>query len=88
MYFMKDESGHAVDVHVFEYDDNGKNIYGVMYPFGSLTGKGVIDGQEVDCVSPEWMFKFKTSYEPKDNQDVWALSEKFGFDLPAKYHRP
>ncbi|GHT95594.1 hypothetical protein FACS1894122_13230 [Alphaproteobacteria bacterium] len=26
MYFMKNEAGQGVDVHVFEYDENGKNI--------------------------------------------------------------
>ena len=87
MYVMKNGAGQTIDIHVFEYDDNGKNIYGIAYPFGSLTGKGIIDAQEVNCIDPEWMFRFKTSYEPKDKdiQDVQALSAKFGFDLPYNY---
>jgi lincosamide nucleotidyltransferase A/C/D/E len=87
MYVMEDETGISVDIHTFEYDDNGKNIYGIEYPFGSLTGTGIIDGQEVNCIDPEFMFRFKTRYEPKekDIQDVRALSEKFGFELPGKY---
>ena len=89
MYVMKNSMGLEIDIHVFEYDDNGKNIYGIEYPFGSLTGKGVVDGQEVNCIAPEWMFKFKTSYEPKekDIQDVQALSKTFGFILPDTYMR-
>ena len=84
MYYMKNEAGDGVDVHAFEYDKNGKNTYGVEYPFGSLTGTGMIDGQEVNCTNPSFMFRFKTWYEPKekDLHDVRALSEKFGFDLP------
>ena len=87
MYVMKNETGICVDIHVFEYDANGKNTYGIPYPFGSLTGTGIIDGQEVNCIDPEWQFRFKTGYEPKDKDihDVRALSRKFGFELPEKY---
>jgi lincosamide nucleotidyltransferase A/C/D/E len=87
MYVMKSEAGQLIDIHVFEYDDSGKSIYGIEYPFGSLTGTGMIDGQEVNCTDPSFMFKFKTWYEPKekDLHDVWALSEKFGFKLPSGY---
>lgn len=86
MYFMKNTEGQGIDVHAFEYDENGKNIYGVEYPFGSLTGKGIINGQEVNCIDPEWMFKFKTSYEPKDKdiKDVQALSARFAFGAPTR----
>jgi lincosamide nucleotidyltransferase A/C/D/E len=87
MYVMVNEAGQSVDIHVFEYDENGKNIYGIEYPFGSLTGTGVIDGQDVRCIDPEWQFQFKTGYDPKekDIHDVRALSVKFGFELPARY---
>lgn len=89
-YAMAAENGRLVDVHVFEFDDAGKNIYGIEYPKESLTGKGTIDGQEVKCISPEWMFKFKTSYEPKqkDLQDVNALAKKYGFSVPASHQQP
>jgi lincosamide nucleotidyltransferase A/C/D/E len=87
MYVMSNNNGKQVDVHAFEYDANGKNTYGIEYPHGSLTGKGRINDQEVNCVAPQWMFKFKTSYEPKekDLSDVRALSEKFDFTLPNGY---
>ena len=87
MYVMQNNAGEIVDIHVFEYDENGKNTYGIGYPFGSLTGTGVIGGQEVNCIDPQWQFKFKTGYEPKekDIHDVCALSKKFGFELPKKY---
>jgi lincosamide nucleotidyltransferase A/C/D/E len=87
MYVMKNEAGQEVDIHAFEYDEDNKNTYGVEFPFGSLTGTGVINGQEVKCISPEWLFKFNTSYEPKEKDilDIRALSNKFGFELPDKY---
>lgn len=87
MYVMKDADGKHIDVHAFEYDEDSKNTYGIEYPYGSLTGKGLIAGQEVDCIDPQWMFTFKTAYPPKekDLQDVRALSKKFGFELPEAY---
>jgi lincosamide nucleotidyltransferase A/C/D/E len=84
MYIMESETGEIVDIHAFEYDENGKNTYGIEYPFGSLTGTGKINGQEVNCIAPDFMYQFKTWYEPKekDLHDLHALSEKFGFLLP------
>ena len=84
---MTDRTGYEVDVHVFAYDDAGNNIYGVKYPFGSLTGTGRLFGAEVNCVSAEWMFLFKTSYppKPKDLADVAALANAFGFTIPDSH---
>ena len=85
MYVMANEVGQSVDIHAFEYDENGKIIYGIEFPFGSLTGTGVIDGQEVNCVDPEFMLRFITWYEPreKDIHDMRALCAKFEFELPT-----
>ena len=83
MYVMVSENGISVDIHVFEYDQNGNNTYGIEYPYGSLTGIGTIKGQEVNCIDPSFMFRFKTGYEPKekDLMDIRTLCEKFGFEL-------
>ena len=82
--FVLSDGRRSVDVHVFAYDESGKNVYGIEYPFGSLTGSGELDGVEVSCVAPEWMFRFKTAYAPtaKDIADVTALAERFGFAVP------
>ncbi|WP_220504388.1 nucleotidyltransferase domain-containing protein [Microbispora sp. H13382] len=86
-YVVTDDRGRRVDVHVFEYDETGRNVYGIEYPHGSLTGEGTIDGRTVACVAPEWMFAFKTAYPPaeKDLEDVRALSETFGFEIPPTH---
>lgn len=88
MYVLKHDNGMQVDVHAFHYDDAGNNVYGIEYPYGSLTGIGIINGQEVNCIAPEWMYRFKTAYEPKekDIQDIQALSGKFEYELPERYH--
>jgi len=84
-YVMNDDHGSVIDIHVFEFDDQNNKTYGIQYPRDSLAGKGTIAGKTVQCITPEWMFKFKTSYIPqeKDRRDVHALGKKFGFEVPA-----
>ncbi len=88
-YAMTDGLNRSVDVHVFEYDERGANTYGVPYPQGALAGTGTVAGREVRCVAAGWMFVFKTAYPPseKDLQDVGALAEKFGFQVPATHRK-
>jgi len=85
--FVLSDGRRNVDVHVFAYDASGKNIYGIEYPFGSLTGTGELDGVKVTCVAPEWMLRFKTAYAPtaKDIADVTALAQRFGFAIPETH---
>ena len=89
IYVVANDAGMEVDVHVFAYDDAGRNVYGVEYPHGALTGTGQLAGHVVNCVSAEWMFRFKTSYEPKpkDLADVAALAGAFGFEIPDSHRR-
>jgi lincosamide nucleotidyltransferase A/C/D/E len=93
-FVLGDENGREIDVHVIVLDDGGNGIYGPpekgeMYPAASLTGAGTIEGQAVRCISPEWMVKFHSGYDLKDKdfQDVSALCEMFGIELPAEYER-
>jgi lincosamide nucleotidyltransferase A/C/D/E len=88
-FVMGDEKGREVDVHSYTYDAHGKLVFGVEYPFGSLTGTGSIQGYPVKCISPEWMVKFHSGYELDENdyRDVSALCERFGIALPAEYER-
>jgi lincosamide nucleotidyltransferase A/C/D/E len=93
-FVLGDENGREIDVHVIEIDDYGNGIYGPkengeMYPAASLTGRGLIEGRAVRCISGEWMVKFHSGYElkEKDFRDVSALCAKFGIDLPREYTR-
>ena len=93
-FVLGDEHGREIDVHVIVLDGQGNGIYGPpekgeRYPAASLTGTGLIEGQRVRCISPEWMVKFHSGYELKDKdfRDVSALCRKFGIDLPAEYAR-
>lgn len=93
-FVLGEETGREIDVHVIVLDDSGNGVYGPpekgeMYPATSLIGTGIIDGQTVRCISPEWAVKFHSGYElkEKDFRDVSALCQKFGIELPATYER-
>src|SRR5215471_16108569 len=68
---------------------HGMLVFGVEYPFDSLTGAGSIQGYPVKCISAEWLVKFHSGYELEEHDycDVSALCERFGIALPAEYER-
>ena len=86
-YVLGNDVGCLVDIHVFGFDHEGKHIYGVKYPSESLTGRATLGGVEIRCIAPEWMFRFKTGYAPapKDIVDVYALAEKYGYEIPRTH---
>jgi lincosamide nucleotidyltransferase A/C/D/E len=86
-FVLGDDEGHLVDFHSYTFDEAGNHIFGVKYPFDSLTGAGSVHGFPVKCISPEWMVKFHTGYKLDENdyQDVKALCRRFGFEIPAEY---
>jgi lincosamide nucleotidyltransferase A/C/D/E len=93
-FVLGDDRGHEIDFHVIIFDNKGNGIYGPaekgsMYPVGSHSGTGIINGYSVRCISPEHMVKFHTGYKLRQNdyQDVSALCEKFGIDYPEEYTR-
>ena len=93
-FVLGDAGGRLVDVHAITLDAQGNGLYGpakagVMYPTGSLSGTGVVDGHAVRCIALEYMIEFHTRYKPRDSdiKDVSALCARFGFDLPEEYAR-
>jgi lincosamide nucleotidyltransferase A/C/D/E len=85
--WFRARDGLQVDVHLFEYDDAHRVSFGVAYPWGSLSGAGMLAGRSVRCIAPEWIFRFKTSYPPasKDIDDIRRLAERFGFAVPQTH---
>ena len=91
-FVLGDDEGHQIDVHVIVMDEEGRGVMGPpelnqVYPAGSLTGTGTINGRTVDCVSPEWLVKFHTGYtvDADDWADVSALCARFDLPIPADY---
>ncbi len=88
-FVLGDDEGHLIDVHVIVLDEDGNGLYGDddLYPAEALTGIGVVEGKNVDCISPAWLVKFHSGYPPRaiDFHDVRALCAKFGLELPEAY---
>jgi lincosamide nucleotidyltransferase A/C/D/E len=91
-FVLGDDAGREIDVHVITFDEKGNIIYGPVengekYPPALFTGIGVINGKTVKCISPEWVIKWHTGYQPKekDFKDVSALCRKFGIECPEEY---
>lgn len=86
-FVLDDGAGHQVDVHTFLFDVQGNNSYGIAYPKESLTGHGVIGGQQVNCIALEWVIRFHEQYVPDeaDVADMKRLEERFGMAMPANY---
>jgi GNAT superfamily N-acetyltransferase len=94
-FVLADAEGRKVDVHAIVFDSEGNGLYGPrsadgkqeMYRSGSLTGQGVVGGQTVRCVSPEFLMTYYTGYpiSPTDDHDVHQLHQRFGLELPDEY---
>jgi lincosamide nucleotidyltransferase A/C/D/E len=94
-FVLGDSQGHHIDIHSYTFvgvaspTENrlGNNVYGIAYPFESLTGTGLINGHSVKCISPEWMVKFHCGYEFDENdyRDVKALCQHFEIEMPLEY---
>jgi lincosamide nucleotidyltransferase A/C/D/E len=86
-FVLEDDHGRQLDIHSYTFDSAGNHVYGVAYPFDSLSGNGGINGYPVKCISPEWLVKFHTGYQLDENDyhDVKRLCQHFGLSLPAEY---
>ena len=76
-----------IDVHVFGFNDAGKNVYGTKYHKDSLTGAGKINDQTIRCIDPKWMVQFHTRHKlsDTDRHDVRLLCTKFDIPLPEEH---
>lgn len=85
--YVLSDGQHLIDVHVFGFNEAGKNTYGTKYPKDSLTGTGTINSLSVRTIDPKWMVQFHTRYELAitDVHDVKALCAKFDIKLPKAY---
>ena len=88
-FVLGDGDGRLIDVHSYEFDEEGNNVFGVAYEPRHLTGSGEINGYPVKCIPPEVMVEFHTGYDTDevDYLDTKALCERFGIPLPAIYEK-
>jgi lincosamide nucleotidyltransferase A/C/D/E len=88
-FVLGDRLGHQVDIHSFELDANGNNIFGCEYRAQHLTGTGIIGGHGVNCIPPPQIVEFHTGYKLDENDalDVKALCEKFNIEMPEDHKK-
>lgn len=91
-FVLSDQKGNEIDVHVVSFDEAGNGYLGPkennnVYPLGSLTGKGTIDGVTVDCIDAFHLVQFHTGYDlrAKDRADVKLLCDRFDISLPQDH---
>ncbi len=86
-FVLRDNKGHEIDVHSFNFDDDGLIVEKDEYPDGSLDGEGIINGQRVRCVAPKHLIQFYIRHKPKekDYKDIFALCEKFDIEIHEEY---
>ncbi len=86
-FVMGDAQGRLIDFHSYTFNAAREIIFGVAYPFDSLTGSGSILGHAVRCIPPDWMVQFHSGYplDENDYHDVKRLCQRFAIALPAEY---
>jgi ribosomal protein S18 acetylase RimI-like enzyme len=94
-FILRDAKARKVDVHAIVFDGAGNGLFGPlsedgkqeMYRAGALTGRGVVGGQAVRCVSPNFLMTYYMGYpiSPTDAHDVDQLHRRFGLDVPVEY---
>jgi lincosamide nucleotidyltransferase A/C/D/E len=91
-FLMRNATGAVVDLHAIVLDANGDGVLGPpeaghAYPAESLTGRGKIADQIVDCITAAWAVKFRDAYtgHADDRADVLALCRRFELPVPYQY---
>lgn len=83
-FVVRNSVGHELDVHMLTLDRRGYGIPAwnadIIYPPDALSGRGVLAGTPVRCLSPQMQMATHTGYalQAKDLQDVRRLHERFG----------
>lgn len=84
----QDSTKRTIDLHLFEFVNSEQlSFLDNVYPAEILSGKGVIDGIEVKCLTPEAQVMYHQGYQQKekDVQDVMLLCKTFGIEIPEEY---
>jgi len=96
-FVLADDAGREIDVHVVEFDEDGNGVYRMengelwVFPAEGFTGRGRVEGVEVQCLSPEVAVECHANgYTPqeKDFADMELLERRFGVVLPPTLRRP
>jgi lincosamide nucleotidyltransferase A/C/D/E len=90
-FVLADSSGLEVDVHAIVFDPEGNGVYRMqdgsdwIFPAAGFSGRGVIQGHAVRCLSPEvQVLCHAHGYVPteKDLRDMELLQARFNVEPP------
>ena len=86
-YGWNDDNGRIIDLHCFEYVEDGILYDGYTFPSETFSGKGNIGNIEVTCINPEAQVQFHLGYEYDENDvhDVLLLCRTFNLEIPEQY---
>ena len=93
-FVLSDARGRRVDAHVVSFDDEGNAILQMpgggawVFPAPGFDGIGMVAGERVRCLTPEVQMQCHANgYEwtETDFQDMRALRDRFGVELPDAY---
>lgn len=96
-FVLAHSSGLEVDVHAIVFDQQGNGLYQMadggtwVFPASGFDGRGVINGRQVRCLTPEVQVHCHAhGYVPseKDFADMERLEARFGVELPPHLRRP
>ena len=62
----KDYNGRIIDLHSFEYVEDGILYEGYTFPSDTFSSKGNIGNIEVSCINPEAQVQFHLGYEKQE----------------------
>lgn len=88
---LRDDHGLQVDVHAVVFDSEGNGLYRMenakiwVFPAEGFSGRGVVDGRIVHCLSPTVQVLCHSQgyvLTEKDVRDMRLLEERFGVELP------
>ncbi len=90
-FVLRDALGREIDIHVMQFDERGRGTPAwrsiVPFPTDALTGRGVIAGSPVRCLSAAAQMRTHTGYplQEKDIRDLRALHQRFGVAYPEEH---
>ena len=83
----KDDKQRIIDLHCFEYIDDGILYEGSVFPTETFSGSGEIGDITISCIEPLSQVMFHLGYEHDENDihDVMLLCEEFQIAVPDEY---
>ena len=95
-FVLANDAGLEVDIHAVTFDGDGNGVYRMqngedwIYPAEGFSGRGLVDGISVRCLSPTaQVLCHAHGYVPveKDFRDMELLKRRFGVEVPPQLLR-